>query len=138
MHPSRPLPPPSTPRRATRRGPIAARPAPARRRIAHDDGGRIARMLLARALQALLFVALVAMASLPQARTVNETFGWLPLWLLAIPSAAWLALWAATRFGEAARAPAARVARRPRTTTAPVGRPRVQTASRHAPARAAA
>ncbi len=34
-------------------------------------------------------LGLVAMLSLPAARSVNDTFGWLPFWLLALPLAAW-------------------------------------------------
>lgn len=38
-------------------------------------------------------VAILAMLSLPGARSVSHTFGWMPLWLLALPAVAWLALW---------------------------------------------
>jgi hypothetical protein len=34
-------------------------------------------------------LALVALLSLPAARGVSDTFGWLPFWLLALPLAAW-------------------------------------------------
>lgn len=138
MHPSCPLPPSTTPRHARRRrGAVdVPRLRPRASRCAVDAPA--ARVLLARALQALLFVAVVAMSSLPQARTVSETFGWLPLWLLAIPSAAWLALWAAARFGDAADAPTARATRRLRGVTAAAPRPRPAAATRRALDRAAA
>lgn len=45
-----------------------------------------------RLVMALTFLAAVAMASLPQARAASATFGWLPLWLAALPASAWLAL----------------------------------------------
>jgi len=48
--------------------------------------------LLARLLLGTLCVAAVAVLSLPQARAVSAVFGWTPLWLLAAPSSAWLAL----------------------------------------------
>lgn len=52
---------------------------------------------LARVLLALLFLAAVAMVSLPQARSASTTFGWLPLWLAGLPATAWLALASARR-----------------------------------------
>lgn len=135
---SRPLPPSTMPRHARRRrGAVdVPRLRPGASRCAVDASA--ARVLLARALQALLFVAVVAMASVPQARTVSDTFGWLPLWLLAIPSAAWVALWAAARFGDAGQARTARAARRPRGVTASAPRPRAVAAPRRAMDRAAA
>jgi len=51
----------------------------------------------ARAMLALMFLAAVAMLSLPQARAVSATFGWLPLWLAGLPAIAWLALAGARR-----------------------------------------
>lgn len=50
-----------------------------------------------RVVLALAFLAVVAMLSLPQARTASATFGWLPLWLAGLPAAAGLALAAARR-----------------------------------------
>jgi hypothetical protein len=47
---------------------------------------------LARGLLGAMFLAVVAMASLPGAREASATFGWMPLWLLAMPASAWLAL----------------------------------------------
>ncbi|HST45254.1 MAG TPA: hypothetical protein VLK29_08525 [Luteimonas sp.] len=38
-------------------------------------------------------LAVVAMLSLPGARSISDTFGWTPLWLLAWPTVGWLALW---------------------------------------------
>ena len=49
-------------------------------------------VLLARILLGLLCVAAVAVLSLPQARAASAAFGWMPLWLLATPLSAWLAL----------------------------------------------
>jgi hypothetical protein len=34
-------------------------------------------------------LALIALLSLPAARGVSDTFGWLPFWLLALPLSAW-------------------------------------------------
>lgn len=34
-------------------------------------------------------LALVALLSLPAARGVSDTFGWLPFWMLALPLTAW-------------------------------------------------
>lgn len=39
-----------------------------------------------------LFVAAIAVLSLPQARAVSASLGWVPFWLLALPASAWLAL----------------------------------------------
>lgn len=52
-----------------------------------------------RAVLAMLFLAAVAMLSLPQARGDSATFGWLPLWLAGLPGTAWLALVVARRRG---------------------------------------
>jgi hypothetical protein len=46
---------------------------------------------------ALVFLAAMAMLSLPQARAASATFGWLPLWLPGLPATAWLALALARR-----------------------------------------
>lgn len=46
----------------------------------------------ARVLLALMFLAVVAMVSLPQARVASASFGWMPLWLFGLPATAWLAL----------------------------------------------
>lgn len=50
-----------------------------------------------RAVLAMLFLAAVALLSLPQARGASAAFGWLPLWLLGLPATAWLALAVARR-----------------------------------------
>jgi hypothetical protein len=47
--------------------------------------------LLEQSLLGAVLLALVAMVSLPAARGVSESFGWLPFWLLALPSSAWIA-----------------------------------------------
>lgn len=52
-----------------------------------------------RVVLALAFLALVAMLSLPQARSASPTFGWLPLWLSGLPAAAAAALAVARRRG---------------------------------------
>lgn len=51
----------------------------------------------ARTVLALLFLAVVALLSLPGARGDSATFGWLPLWLAGLPASAWLALATARR-----------------------------------------
>ena len=45
--------------------------------------------VLEQALLGATALALVALLSLPAARGVSETFGWLPFWLLALPLSAW-------------------------------------------------
>ncbi|MBF6025188.1 hypothetical protein [Lysobacter niastensis] len=57
---------------------------------------------------------------LPAARGFSDTFGWMPLWLLAMPLSAW---WALHRF----RMPASR---QPRGVAAPVRRRRPGTQAR--------
>ena len=47
--------------------------------------------LLEQCLLAAAALALVAMLSLPAMRSVSESFGWLPLWLLTLPLTAWAA-----------------------------------------------
>jgi hypothetical protein len=49
-------------------------------------------VLLARVLLGVFCIAAVAVLSLPQARAASAAFGWTPLWLLAMPLSAWLAL----------------------------------------------
>jgi hypothetical protein len=44
------------------------------------------------ALLGLVFLAVVAMMSLPAARAPSATFGWTGFWLLAVPASAWLML----------------------------------------------
>jgi hypothetical protein len=44
------------------------------------------------ALLGLVFLAFVAMLSLPAARAPSATFGWTGFWLLAGPASAWLGL----------------------------------------------
>lgn len=44
--------------------------------------------LLEQALLGAVALALVAMLSLPAARGLSDTFGWLPFWLLALPLSA--------------------------------------------------
>lgn len=45
--------------------------------------------LIEQSLLGAVVLALVAMVSLPVARSGSETFGWLPFWLLALPLSAW-------------------------------------------------
>jgi predicted permease len=47
--------------------------------------------LLEQSLLGAAVLALVAMLSLPAARGVSDSFGWLPFWLLALPLSAWMA-----------------------------------------------
>ena len=46
--------------------------------------------LLEQSLLGAVVVALIVMLSLPAARGVSESFGWLPFWLLALPLSAWM------------------------------------------------
>ena len=70
----------------------------------------------------------------PAARGTSETFGWLPLWLLAMPLSAW---WALHRF----RLPTATAERpahvTPRRRTGPQARRRARPSARPALPRAA-
>jgi hypothetical protein len=66
----------------------------------------------ARLVYSLMFLAAVAMLSLPQAREASATFGWLPFWLAGLPATAWLALAAARRRTGGWARPSARVRRR--------------------------
>ncbi len=45
--------------------------------------------LLEQYLLAAVALVLVAMLSLPQARSAGDTLGWVPFWLLAFPLTAW-------------------------------------------------
>lgn len=62
---------------------------------------------LERALRRIVLVGLLAVLLLPAARGSSALFGWLPLWLLAMPLSAW---WALHRFA---------LPRWPRTAVAP-------------------
>lgn len=77
--------------------------------------------LLEQALLGAIALALVAMLSLPAARGVSDTFGWLPFWLLALPLSAWAVASALRRRGNRGYA-------RPMATVHPIGvaRPRAQ------------
>lgn len=46
--------------------------------------------LLEQSLLGAIALALVAMLSLPAARGVSDSIGWLPFWLLALPLSAWM------------------------------------------------
>ncbi len=50
------------------------------------------QQLLEQSLLGIAVVGSIAMLSLPAARSIGETFGWMPFWLLALPLSAWLAL----------------------------------------------
>lgn len=63
--------------------------------------------LLGQALLGVFAVALVAVLSLPQARSFDAGIGWVPFWLLAMPASAWCALWAAGRWPTRRAVPAA-------------------------------
>lgn len=66
-------------------------------------------------------LALVALLSLPAARGVSDTFGWLPFWMLALPLSAWAMARALRRRIHGGRA-------LPMATVHPIGaaRPRAQ------------
>lgn len=66
-------------------------------------------------------LALVALLSLPAARGVSETFGWLPFWLLALPLSGWVVARALRHRGNCGYT-------RPMATVHPIGvaRPRTQ------------
>ena len=68
---------------------------------------------LLQALSGVLFLGVIAMLSLPAARSANIVVGWMPLWLLGMPLAA-LAAVCAARFARSAQpiATAAQPARR--------------------------
>lgn len=51
---------------------------------AHDRPSLIEQSLLGA-----IALGLVAMLSLPAARSTSESLGWLPFWLLALPLSAW-------------------------------------------------
>lgn len=51
---------------------------------AHDRPSLIEQSLLGA-----VALGLVAMLSLPAARSTSESLGWLPFWLLALPLSAW-------------------------------------------------
>jgi hypothetical protein len=70
-----------------------------------------------------LIVAAIAVLSLPQARAVSASFGWVPFWLVALPASAWLALQAQRLTTPAPRVPAAVSPRR--RSAAPVPRRRI-------------
>ncbi|MEN1941395.1 hypothetical protein WCE41_09685 [Luteimonas sp. MJ246] len=63
----------------------------------HVAAAKAAPDWTARVLLALMFLAAVAMLSLPPARGASDSFGWLPLWLAGLPGTAWLALAMARR-----------------------------------------
>ncbi|MFD0724781.1 hypothetical protein [Lysobacter brunescens] len=46
--------------------------------------------LIEQSLLGAVALGLVAMLSLPATRSTNETLGWLPFWLLALPLSAWV------------------------------------------------
>jgi hypothetical protein len=49
---------------------------------------------------AVVALALVAMLSLPAMRSVSESFGWVPFWLLTLPLTAWAAARALRHHGQ--------------------------------------
>ena len=65
----------------------------ARRRPAMPRAARApAASPLAQAMLGLLLLAAITVLSLPEARAVSASLGWVPFWLLALPASAWLAL----------------------------------------------
>lgn len=73
----------------SRRFPAVFPPPHAGATAAPDWAGRL--------VLALAFLAVVAMLSLPDARSASATFGLLPLWLAGLPATAGLALAASRR-----------------------------------------
>ncbi len=75
---------------------------------AHDRPSLIEQSLLGA-----VALGLVAMLSLPAARSTSESLGWLPFWLLALPLSAWavarLLRWRDQRAASAMRRPMASV-----------------------------
>ncbi len=59
--------------------------------------------LLEQALLGAVALALVAMLSLPSARGVSDTFGWIPFWLLALPVSGWAVARALRQRGQRRR-----------------------------------
>jgi hypothetical protein len=84
-----------------------------------------------------LFVAAIAVLSLPQARAASAGFGWVPFWLLALPASAWLALQAQRLLLPADRTPASSSSMR-RRSLAPASRRRVASGTRGTRAASAA
>jgi hypothetical protein len=78
--------------------------------------------LLEQGLLAAVALALVAMLSLPAVRSADDTFGWVPFWLLALPLTAWVTAWALRQRSHRER-------RLPMATVHAIGamRPRAQT-----------
>lgn len=79
--------------------------------------------LLEQSLLGALALALIAMLSLPAARGVSESFGWLPFWLLALPLSAW-ATARALRYGNGLERRRARAL--PMATVHPIAAARAQ------------
>lgn len=79
---------------------------------AHDASLRTLEHLLLAA----IFIALVAIASLPAARAASPALGWVPLWLLGLPAAslAMARVLACSRRGTRSPRPEAPVLRRRR------------------------
>lgn len=75
---------------------------------AHDRPSLIEQSLLGA-----VALGLVAMLSLPAARSTSESLGWLPFWLLVLPLSAWavarLLRWREQRLASAMRRPMASV-----------------------------
>ncbi|MBB1087161.1 hypothetical protein H4F99_01520 [Lysobacter sp. SG-8] len=80
------------------------RPAPSRRRP---------HPLLDEVLRGAVAVGATLLLVLPEARGMHPALGWLPLWLLGMPLAAW---WAAHRFPLPGRTGDAPAPRRPAAT----------------------
>ena len=72
--------------------------------------------VLDRVLRRVVLTGLVLVLLVPLARASTEALGWLPLWLVGMPAAAWWALhrfrlpagWVASRTARRRRAPQAR------------------------------
>ena len=66
---------------------------------------------LDRALRRVVLAGLALVLLVPLARASTDALGWLPLWLVGMPAAAW---WALHRFRVPGRAAATRIERRRR------------------------
>lgn len=76
---------------------------------------------LERGLRRMVCIGLVLVLALPAARGYSQWLGWMPLWLLGMPLAAW---WGLHRFRLPPRRPASRAPRLRQRRTGPQARRR--------------
>ncbi|NOT87607.1 MAG: hypothetical protein HOP03_05440 [Lysobacter sp.] len=86
--------------------------------------------LLEQCLLGAVALAWVALLSLPAARGVSETFGWLPFWMLSLPLSAWAVARVLRRRGNRRLA-------QPMATVHPIGAARLRVQGAQALRRAA-